>query len=176
MRRRIRFLLLALAAPALAVAAQDLPKRKPGLWEYRMQSSMAPAPMVSQQCIDARTDDLMQQPAQQGPKPACSKTAVRREGARTLVDSVCSFEGTTVTTRAVFTGSFDTGYRADIHSSYSPPLMGMKESRQTMDAKWLGPCKPGQRPGDVMMQGMGTLNMKEMQEMMKNMPRMPDGR
>ena len=176
MRRYMRFALLALAVPALAAAAQDLPKRKPGLWEYRMQSSMAPAPMVSQQCIDTRTDDLMLQSAQQGPKPACSKTSERQEGARTLVDTVCAFQGTTVTTHAVFTGSFDSGYHADMHSTYSPPLMGMQDVQQTLDAKWLGPCKPGQRPGDITMQGMGTMNMNDMQEMMKNMPRMPDGR
>lgn len=28
-------------------------------------------------------------------------------------------------------------------------LMGIKEGTTVMDAKWLGPCKPGQTPGDI---------------------------
>jgi len=27
--------------------------------------------------------------------------------------------------------------------------MGIKEGTTVMDAKWLGPCKPGQAPGDI---------------------------
>jgi hypothetical protein len=43
----------------------------------------------------------------------------------------------------------------------------MKSSKQSMEAKWLGPCKPGQKPGDVIMPGMGSMNINEM---MKNLP------
>jgi hypothetical protein len=37
--------------------------------------------------------------------------------------------------------------------TYSPPIMGMSSSRIAMDAKWLGPCKAGQKPGDMFMNG-----------------------
>jgi hypothetical protein len=30
-----------------------------------------------------------------------------------------------------------------------------------MDGKWLGPCKDGMKPGDVVMQGMPRLNVLE---------------
>jgi hypothetical protein len=38
----------------------------------------------------------------------------------------------------------------------------------TQEARWLGPCKPGQKPGDIMMPGMPPLNTGNMQEMMKD--------
>jgi hypothetical protein len=43
----------------------------------------------------------------------------------------------------------------------------------TQEARWLGPCKPGQKPGDIIMPGVGKLNMEELmndpqvKEMMK---------
>ena len=108
-----------------------------------MTSSGGPGggPMVSQHCIDAKTDDLMQQRTQGMGKQECSKNSVRREGGKTIAESVCKFGETTATTRAVFSGDFSSNYRGDIQSTYSPPMMGMKEAKQTLEAKWLGACK-----------------------------------
>ena len=157
--------------PALADVSKDMPKRKPGLWEIKMTSSGGPGgPAVSQHCIDAKTDDLLQQRAQGMGKQECSKNSVRRESGKVIAESVCKFGETTATTRAVFSGDFSSNYRGDIHSTYSPPMMGMKEAKQTLEAKWLGACKAGQKPDDVIMPGMpgGGFNMDEM---MKKMPK-----
>jgi hypothetical protein len=54
----------------------------------------------------------------------------------------------------VGTGAFDTGYRMKSKTTFDPPMRGMRESSMTIEAKWLGPSKPGQRPGDVSMKGM----------------------
>lgn len=170
----ISVLLVALTLPNLAQA--DMPKRKPGLWEIKMtsDSGRGHGPMVSQHCIDAKTDDLMQQRAKGMGKVECSKNTVRKEGGKTIAESACKFGGTTTTTKAVFSGDFSSNYRGDIHSTYNPPMMGMKEARSTIEAKWLGACKPGQKPGDVIVPGMsgapggGKFNMDEM---MKKMPK-----
>ncbi len=50
-------------------------------------------------------------------------------------------------------------------------MMGMKESKQTLEAKWLGACKAGQKPGDVIMPGMPGGGKFNMDEMMKKMPK-----
>ena len=56
---------------------------------------------------------------------------------------------------------------------FSPPMHGMSQSNMTLDARWLGACKAGQKPGDVIMPNMGGMNMNEMmkdpkfKEMMK---------
>jgi hypothetical protein len=92
-------------------------------------------------------------------KTQCSKNETRKEGDKLVAESVCKIENSTVKTRAVFTGRFDSAYKADIKSSYDPPLRGMKEASSVIEAKWLGPCKAGQRPGDVSIPGMPNINM-----------------
>ncbi|MBI3576173.1 MAG: DUF3617 family protein [Gammaproteobacteria bacterium] len=171
MRYFTAVILVAIALPVVAQA--DAPKRKPGLWEIKMTSDAGHGggPMVSQHCIDAKTDDLMQQRTQGMDKQACSKNSVRRESGKVIAESVCKFGETTATTRAVFSGDFSSNYRGDIHSTYSPPMMGMKEAKQTLEAKWLGACKPGQKPGDVIMPGMPGGGKFNMDEMMKKMPK-----
>ena len=171
MRYLISILFIVLAVPSLAQA--DMPKRKPGLWEIKMTSDTGHGggPMVSQHCIDAKTDDLMQQRTQGMGKQECSKNTVRKEGGKTIVESVCKFGGTTAATKTVFSGDFSSNYRGEIHSSYNPPMMGMKEARSTIEAKWLGACKAGQKPGDVIMPGMPGGGKFNMDEMMKKMPK-----
>ena len=56
---------------------------------------------------------------------------------------------------------------------YDPPQHGMKEMKMSQDARWLGACKAGQKPGDVMMPGGPKMNMNDamndpqVREMMK---------
>ena len=165
---RLIFALLALSFGTIANAASnDMPARKPGLWEIKMQAPNMPQPMLSQHCINDKTDNLLQQQGQAQAKQQCSKNSMSKQGAKIIVDSVCKFDATTSSTHAVFSGDFNRNYRAEISTSYSPPLHGMKSSQQTLEGKWLGACKPGQKPGDVIMPGMGSMNLNEM---MKNIP------
>ena len=46
---------------AWADTPQDMPKRKSGLWELSMKMDAGPAPMRMTQCVDEKSDDLMQQ-------------------------------------------------------------------------------------------------------------------
>jgi hypothetical protein len=166
MRFLVAFLGVALSASVFA-APTDTPHRKPGLWELRMHSPDMPQPMVMQQCIDEKTDDLVQSRAKAMAEQKCSKQTVRREGDKVIGESVCSVDGSTITTTAVLTGDLAKSYRSEITMTFSPPLRGMKSSRQTVEGRWLGPCQPGQRPGDVIMPGMGSMNIPEV---MKHLP------
>ncbi|MFP5460582.1 MAG: hypothetical protein ACLGII_03275 [Gammaproteobacteria bacterium] len=77
-----------------------------------------------------------------------------------MAESVCSQGRTSVTSRSVASGDFDTGYRIDTIVQYDPPLGGVRrEDKDAVVATRLGPCEPGQKPGDMVMPGMGTLNM-----------------
>lgn len=145
-------LLLALSLPGATQAAPDVPKRKSGLWEITTAMQGMPQGMTMQQCVDEKTDDMIrQQGSGREQQPKCAKQDIKRDGDRTIVDSVCDMGGTTATTRAVFSGRFDSNYRADIKSAYNPPMHGMKESQVSIQAKWLGACKAGQKPGDIIM-------------------------
>jgi hypothetical protein len=149
--RSIPFVAVALlCAASAALAADEPPKRKDGLWQLTM-SGQKLGDRTFETCVDRKSDDLMGQKAQAAAKAACSKNEVSRQGNRVTIDAVCTMGKTTSTTHAVFTGDFDSAYRMESTSTYSPPVAGMSEGKVTIDAKWLGPCKPGQKPGDIAM-------------------------
>lgn len=145
-----------LLLPALALAA-ELPKRKSGLWEVSTAAGEGKT-VAAQMCVDQKTDDLSRQIA--GAGVTCSKQTMRREGQRYIHDSVCKFGESTATSRAIFSGSFDSSYEVDVTAKYSPPMMGMSEGRSIIKARWLGPCKPGQKPGDVIMPNGTVINLQ----------------
>jgi hypothetical protein len=152
---------LAALAPAL-VSGADLPRRKSGLWEMSTAAQQGQT-VAATMCVDQKTDDLSRQLA--GVGVSCSKQDIRREAAnRYVFDSVCRFGESTATSRAVFTGSFDSQYEVDISAKYAPPMMGMSEGRSRIRARWLGPCKAGQRPGDIVMPNGTTINILETQK------------
>ena len=141
-------------------SAQDIPKRKPGLWQQNMTTIGAPVPPTSvTMCTDERMDKMM---ADRSEAERCSQQSVRRDGNAIVVEAVCTQQKTTVRTRGRFTGDFNSHYSGEMHSTFDPPMQGIKETRQKIEAKWLGPCKPGQKPGDVQVQGMGGMNVHEM--------------
>jgi hypothetical protein len=157
MRTRTLIVSAVLGAMALPALAADLPKRKSGLWEITTSEPGGPPGPVATMCIDQRLDDMARQ--LMAGSVTCTKQDLRREGDRYISDSVCRIGDSTATTRAVISGNFETAYRADIQAKYSPPLMGMSEGRSTMSARWLGPCRAGQRAGDIVMPGGSTINL-----------------
>jgi len=163
MKYFVLFAALLVASP-VAAASSDAPKRKSGLWEIKMSGGQTKGMPAMQQCVDEKTDDMMKKEMGGSQKTQCSKNEVRKEGDKFLAESVCKVENSTAKTRAVFTGRFDSAYKADIKTSYEPPLNGMKESSSAVEAKWLGPCKAGQKPGDISMPGMPNINMDEMRK------------
>jgi uncharacterized protein DUF3617 len=173
-----RCLLLAiLCLFGTAAAAQDMPRRKSGLWEISVSMQQMGAPMVSRQCVDQSTNDMSRQ-SSRGGKEKCSKTSVRREGGNVVVDSVCQVEGSTATSHGVFSGDFNSAYKGDMTTKFAPPLHGMAESKMNFQARHVGPCAPGQKPGDAAVQGMpggakgaGGMSQDDMRRMAEEMQR-----
>ena len=135
----------------LPAFGEDTPKRKSGLWEIKTSAAAAnDEARVVQMCIDQHADNITEQAAASA-KQMCSKTDMHRAGDRLTVDSVCKFGRTTAQTHSVITGNFDSAYRVETTSTYDPPMSGMKQSNATIDARWLGPCKADQKPGDMIL-------------------------
>jgi Protein of unknown function (DUF3617) len=158
---------LPFAAPAFAL---DMPTRKSGLWELHMvfEGHKLPAQKI-QQCVDAATDKLMNSNFSGPEKEACSKRDISKTGDTMVIDSVCKFGSATTTSHAVVTGSFDSAYKVDVTSTRSGgrPLPGMtacKATHMTIEAKWLGPCAKGERPGDIIMGSGFKMNILDMQK------------
>ena len=163
-------LLILATAFASQAGAADAPKRKSGLWEMKTQMSGMPAGMPTQgpiqMCVDQASDNVMQEKAKE--KANCSVMDVNRGVGKVTIHSVCKFEETTATTDAVITGDFENSYKNDMNITYSPPRDGMSKMKMTQEARWLGPCKAGQKPGDVMMPGMPAMNAGNVQQMMND--------
>lgn len=153
------FVLIAalIGTSAAAVAADDLPRRKSGLWALSVMPPGASVPMTMQQCVDEKTDQVGATMAQQG-KACTSQT--KRDGNRIVFDSICKLApagskpgvgATTATTRGVFVGDFRSSYTHETTTTFDPPKAGMKEGVTRGAAQWTGPCTAGMKAGDIMM-------------------------
>jgi hypothetical protein len=150
-----------LIASACAAGVSDAPQRKPGLWQQTLSASgVGMPPQTMSMCTDEKTDSLLESQATGSAR--CTQQSIRRQGNSVVVEAVCKDGATTVRTQGVFTGDFMSRYSGELRSTFDPPMHGMKEVTQQIDARWLGPCKPGQKPGDVVLQGMGGMNLNEM--------------
>jgi hypothetical protein len=169
---RLPMLLLALllcAAPALAV---ELPTRKAGLWELKMLRAGAPAPeMTMQHCTDEATDKKMTTALSPMSKENCTKNDTVKTATGYVIDSVCSFGGTTMTSHSEVTGDFNSGYSVKVTShNEKPPAGAPADTNMTLEAKWLGACPADQRPGDIVMPGGFRMNITDMEKVKGLMP------
>jgi len=160
--------------PVLSGAADEIPHRKAGLWRMERITQGAPSPLgAMEMCVDEKTDDILRQRFGGDQEQKCEKISFKRDGDLYRVSSVCKIDETTVAkTEGTFNGSFDSAYRAEFHMTYSPPLHNRAAVDLVLDAKWLGPCKPGQKPGDVFAPGLkglggpgGQINVQELMKM-----------
>jgi hypothetical protein len=156
--------MVASAIASSSAFAIDYPARKPGLWEIQSGDGTGAkgAGHTIQQCIDAASDKALRDMGQGMGKDMCSKQELRLEGGKLVMDSVCRIGATTATSHAVMSGDFSTTYRMESRSTYSPPLMGRTEGTSLMEAKWIGPCKADQKPGDMVMSNGMKMNVLDM--------------
>ena len=166
---RVALPLLLCATSALAA---EMPERKAGLWETKMtMDGQATIPMPSfQQCIDAATDKQMNTIAGGMRLDQCSKKDIQVSGGTITVDSVCELGGgMSATSHAVVTGDFNSAYVVKVNSKRTggPATPGISipaETNMTIEAKWLGPCKADQKPGDMIMGNGMKMNINDLQK------------
>ena len=152
--RQALLVLCALILAAGLAQAQDVPKRKSGLWEVKRTTvRTGEKPRVVQMCIDEASDNALRQLAEGMRNETCKTTKLTREGDRLTVDAVCNLGQTKVTstTHAVITGKFDSAYKIESMSKYDPPMYGKTEGVATLEGRWVGACKPDQKPGDYIL-------------------------
>ena len=132
--------------PALEARATEIPLRKAGLWEMKLVRTGSPFPeMTMQHCTDATTDRDMSTASSPLSKEICSKRDIQQTATGYAIDSVCSV------------------------ASVSAGLP--RDATTTIEAKWLGECKPGQKPGDIVMPGGFKLNVKDAEKLKGLVPK-----
>lgn len=178
MARQPRSFVSALGLLALSLVsanAVELPVRKAGLWEMKVLRAGSQAPdMTMQQCTDETTDKDMSTAMSPIGKEMCSKQDIQKTATGYVTDSVCGIAGVSIKSHAEITGDFNSGYtvKSTSHSKGGPAGMA-RDSTTTIEAKWLGACKPDQKPGDIIMPGGMKMNIKDMEKLKAMIPKQP---
>ena len=158
-------------SPALAQAAEDLPSRKPGLWESSMKSSDSKMPgTVIKQCVDAETDKNALMGVSNG---MCDLKWQRLSADRIETETNCKMGPVAATGKGVITGDFNSSIRVETTTTTiasgeampaGAPKLNIPSVTQTVviEAKWLGPCEAGQKPGDLIMPDGKVMQMPKM--------------
>jgi hypothetical protein len=164
--------LLALA-PASGARADELPIRKPGLWEMKVMRTGSPAPdMTMQHCTDETTDREMSTAFAPMSKEICSKKDIQKTATGFVSDSVCGLAGVSISSHSEIVGDFNSAYTVKTKSHSEGGPAATKGDHETMiEAKWLGACKPDQKPGDIVMPGGMKINLHDMDKLKSLIPK-----
>ncbi|MDR3466705.1 MAG: DUF3617 family protein [Xanthobacteraceae bacterium] len=167
-RLSICALALGAAAPAIA-SAEDLPTRKPGLWELRMTTGPLPA-MTMQQCTDEAIDRQMSTMFGPLQKEMCARNEVQKTAAGYTVDTTCNAGAAPLTSHLDITGDFQSAYTVKVSAQAGDaPAESPPDASLVVEAKWVGPCKADQKPGDIVM-GSLKMNIRDIENLRPHGP------
>lgn len=161
------FVIAAMFGGMAAASAMEMPPRQPGLWKQtQYEGRDAQKTDVIYQCVDEASEKQFQAMAKQmagGGK--CTEESTKRKGSTLVGRSVCQIMGSKVTHDYVVSGNMKTEFRVESRSKYDPPLFGEALNESVILAEWQGPCKPGQKPGDMIVEGEDSTETVSMEDM-----------
>jgi hypothetical protein len=143
------------ASPASAVTGALQPKRKAGLWRMSMSHTGGPGmSMTAEMCVDeASAGDFNFDPGKRSKD--CTNSKLTPTGNGWAFESICKMDGRTVTTQGTVTGDMSSNYAMQASTRMEPAPEGMPATSDTkIEAKWIGACPPGMKPGAVKVAGM----------------------
>lgn len=157
--------------PAAPTGANGLPRRKPGLWESAISVKGEDRATTTQICLDAATEARQSIWGGEMSREMCQKYETHRglDGSFSF-SSTCNLGSGGVTrSEGHATGDLTSNYVIKMKSSTSGAELEMMNRDQefTITARRVGECKPGQRGGDMIMNGRVVANMNDMPGMGK---------
>lgn len=162
----------ALALTITIAGADELPTRKPGLWEMKVVKVGSQVPeMTMQHCTDATADKDMVNSMSPLAKRVCTRHDVRKTATGYVTDSVCTLAGVSMTSHSEITGDFNSAYTVMTKTHFDKGADQLRDSTTRIEAKWLGDCKPGQTPGDIVMPGGFKINVKAAERLKNLIPK-----
>ena len=130
--------------------------------------------MTMSHCTDAATDKDMMANSNPSMQQSCTRTELQKTATGYVSDSTCKFGAMTTTSHSEITGDFHSAYAVKVTGHNTGRPAGMPaDTNTTIEAKWIGPCKADQKPGDVMMPGGLRMNVKDMQQTRDSLPQPP---
>jgi len=162
----------ALALLSAGTRADELPLRKAGLWEMKIAKPGSQLPELTvQHCTDETTDKDMSNTVSPMAKQICSKQDIKKTATGYTIDSVCSVAGISATSHSEVVGDYNSAYTVTTQSHSEGGPASLREVTTRIEAKWLGACKEGQRPGDIVMPGGFKLNVKDAEKLKGLLPK-----
>ena len=168
---RVFILVLVFGTACLSSAtAQEIPTRRPGLWEVTINhDGRNTPPQTMQQCTDAETDKLMNAFGGDLSADLCSKQEIKKVGATIVINATCQIGPIKSTSQSVVSGDFNSNYTVKVTTKLEgvpAAAQGAAGGTTTIQARWVGACKPDQRPGDIVMANGQTMNIRDLRKMM----------
>jgi hypothetical protein len=141
----------------------SFPKRKAGLWQIKVAGLEQAGMPASLYCVGENTDTAQQHLDRKAANlGACTLGTFKPAQGGWIAESLCKDNKITVKSQAVLTGDLATEYRIDTLVSYLPAAVNSKKSEQdSLAAKYLGACPTAAKPGDLIIAGMGALNLSD---------------
>jgi Protein of unknown function (DUF3617) len=128
--------------------------------------------MTMQHCTDPTTDKEMNNSISPAAKQVCAKQELKKTATGYVSDSICTVAGVSMTTHAEIVGDFNSGYTVTTTSHSDKGVSGKPLDATTkIQAKWIGDCQPGQKPGDIVMPGGFKMNVKDAAKLKDLLPK-----
>lgn len=156
-------------------ALSTLPARKTGLWEVTLRADdqvpkrpgqTAIRPQTVQQCTSAEAESTMLMSIVPG-QGDCHEVKVQRGAKRTGggydISTVCYVHDNRADARVELRGDLQAEYRGTYEVKFAQTPM-RNTGRWLFEGRWLGACKPGQRPGDMVLPNGVTVNVVDDQK------------
>lgn len=157
---RIAALLIGLSLMTLAVArAEDatMPARKAGVWQLKtsMDEGRGAREQSMKICIDAQMEANTVQASLIEHKKNCEKYEIKKDGGRTIVDMICSYNGRHVESRTEMDGDFTSAFKIKISSTTSDTREATQQTitvKRTIlqDGTYVGENCGDLRPGEAL--------------------------
>lgn len=138
-----------LAFPFPAIAAEELPKRRAGLWESTVVGSSGTQSV--KQCIDENTDRLALG-AVMGPN-TCTQTRFVKNGDAYEVEATCKIGPMTSKGISKISGDFNSKLKIEVATEVAgaPGKTQPIHSKSVQESSYIGPCTDGLSPGDIVL-------------------------
>jgi hypothetical protein len=152
-----------LAPGAQAAGPADFPTLKAGQWEMvTTPSTPGSQPRKSTICLDASTQKAMLDMSAGMQKEMCSRMDMRRDGAKFITDAECRLGTSVVKSHAVMTMLGDSAYRTESQATFDPPFNDLREAKTVIEGKYVGACRDGLKPGDVVTASGQKINLNQL--------------
>lgn len=165
--RPVILLLVALLIFFVEIAQGDeLPKRKPGLWELSWYSdevtpTQSPIePRIVKMCIDTKTDEKLAA-AYDPCDPPVFLMFYAPQFTKEVVCEATIDAHLKMVSRSRITFTSDMAYRIEVKTRFEPSLKHEGEISGGREGKWVKACPSDMRPGDLTIEGLPKDNVFE---------------